>query len=401
MKVIAHHDRRTPVAVIAFAALPTVGLFGGGAYAAIVVAMAAILLIVNRVDKRLLEVDETLTLVAVLFVLWLWLGWTWSIAPARTASGALQMTALFIAGIVVLGLSQSLASSSTPILRTTLAAAVIGPILLGADLLSGHPILSMVMGPQRADVVYYEKLARGLAQLSVLIWPLLAFGWQSGRKSWALAAGGVLALLLGWQIQNNVAVTISFAFGLLVSAVALAAPRLAAGVLAVLVSAAAIATPFVIQGVGRSLMEFADRIKPSARHRLEIWDYLTARALERPISGWGWQTAQLLPVTDEEKAHYKYFWANGIPHPHDFWVQLWVETGIPGVLLGFAFMLIVLRRISRLPQDTRPFGLAAFATAFMLSLPSFNLSTDSWWCALMATAMLFALLPSARQRLAQ
>jgi O-antigen ligase len=394
-------DWRVLLAAAVFACLPTVGTFGGGSYAAFVIGLTVILLLGEIAERRRPAMDWPLASLAAAFLALIWLGLAWSVAPARTLGGDLQMTGLFVAGLVAIGSRGSIADGSETILRAALVAAVAGPLLLILDLAVGHPIMTLAYGAKSSDQVYFAKLPRGLAQLAVLIWPILAFGWLNGHRRLTGAAAAIFAALLLWQISYNMSVTLSFAVGLVVFALAWRAPRLVAGALAAVTTIVAIGSPFVIQAVGRPLMPIADQIKASARHRLEIWDYITARALERPFSGWGWQTAQFLPVTPEEKAHYKYFWATGIPHPHDFWIQLWAETGVFGLLLGLAFALIVLGRIWRQPQDVRPFGLAAFATAFAVSLPSFNLSTDSWWCALAATGLLFLLLPSARQRLTQ
>jgi O-antigen ligase len=388
---------RTLLAAIVFACLPTVGIYGGGSYAGLMIGLAAVILIADLFAKRQPMIDWTLAALAIPFLVLLWLGLAWSIVPQRTLAGDLQMTGLFIAGIVILGIRQSLFDGSSLIFRAALVATIVGPIVLSLDIAIGHPLLSMVTGHKNSEENYYTKLSRGLAQMAILIWPILAYAWLNGRRRLAMAAVLVFTAFMLWQVAINISGTLSFLFGAAIFGLSLILPRFVLIAATAVVSIVAIATPFVIQLTARPLMALADQIKPSARHRLEIWDYLTARALERPFSGWGWQTAQFVPVTAEEKSHYKYFWENGIPHPHDFWIQLWLETGVFGLLLGLAFTLIVLRRIGRQPQDVRPFGLAAFATAFALSLPSFNLSTDSWWCALAATGLLFALLPSARQ----
>ncbi len=399
---ITNWNGRIIVAAAVFACLPTVGLYVGGSYAALVIGLAAILLVGEGLSRRWPDWDSTMVVLAFLFLILLWLGLAWSIMPAITLSGDLQMTGLFVAGLVLLGLHRAISPGASAILRVIAIAAVIGPVILLIDLAAGHPLLSSITGRAAGDNVYYAKLSRGFGQFAVLIWPILAFTWRTSRRWQAALITILFAALLVDQGENNVAITVFFPIGLLVAFAATAVPKLVVRGLGACVIVAALGTPFIVHEIGRRFMASAETVKLSFRHRLEIWDFMTAHAFERPLSGWGWQASRFLHVTAEEQGHYKYLVAEHIPpHPHDFWIQLWVETGVLGVILGLTFTLIVLWRISRQPQDIRPFGLGAFATAFGLSLPSYNLGTDSWWCALAATAFLFALLPSARQRITQ
>ncbi|HLB99314.1 MAG TPA: hypothetical protein VJK90_16690, partial [Acetobacteraceae bacterium] len=79
-------------------------------------------------------------------------------------------------------------------------------------------------------------------------------------------------------------------------------------------------------------------------------------------------------------------------YPHNQWLELWVELGVPGAALGLAFALLLLHRIRRLPEPLRPFAYAAFAAAMSFASVEYEVVTDSWWCALAASAVLFAIL---------
>jgi O-antigen ligase len=194
-------------------------------------------------------------------------------------------------------------------------------------------------------------------------------------------------------ISYDITAKLSVAAGLAALLVALVAPWLVAGALALGAVIAATLTPVIALDFGKSLLPLAARIKPSAVHRLEIWDYMSRRAFERPWTGWGWWTARDLPIRPEELARYKYVTPAGSPHPHGNWVQLWVETGVVGVALGLVFALLVIWRVWRMPKPYRPFGLACATSVFVIALASFDLASDSWWAVLAATATLFAILP--------
>jgi len=46
--------------------------------------------------------------------------------------------------------------------------------------------------------------------------------------------------------------------------------------------------------------------------------------------------------------------------------------------------------IWRLPRSLRPYACASFVAAQTLCMTSFELSTDSWWAALVVTTLLFS-----------
>jgi O-antigen ligase len=162
-----------------------------------------------------------------------------------------------------------------------------------------------------------------------------------------------------------------------------AVPRLAAGAQTLLM----ITLPVWLRLAASHRAAFATHIKASGIHRLEIWDYMTARVAERPVLGWGLGAANAVPIRPEELSHYRFVTPQGV-YPHQQWLELWLEVGVVGVLIALAAALLVLGRIDRLPPHTREFGFAAFATAMTISFSNFEITTDSWWAALAGTAFL-------------
>ena len=68
-----------------------------------------------------------------------------------------------------------------------------------------------------------------------------------------------------------------------------------------------------------------------------------------------------------------------------------METGFLGLLLGLAFALLVLWRIFALAPALRPYAFAAYVMAMAVASLGFEITTDSWWAALAASAALFSL----------
>ena len=118
-------------------------------------------------------------------------------------------------------------------------------------------------------------------------------------------------------------------------------------------------------------------IKASGVNRLELWDYMTARVLERPLLGWGLSSAGAVPISPAELAGYSFVMGPGT-YPHNQWLELWIETGALGAMAGLLFASVVLRRIWRMPAPLRPFAYAAFTSAITgVACINFQVTTDS------------------------
>jgi len=368
------------------------GTFIGSGYAAAAFGFGLLLFLGGASRRQWPDFDRPLLAIAILFVALCWASSVWSIAPQHTIHGALQITLIFAGCLLLLGGNRYLRRNAHTILYATVIAAGIGAALALFDFRTDFPIMRHFLPANAFWVAVGAKMDRGLSYLIFLVWPLFAYAWQFRRRAWACGLAALVAALIA--SSYGITAQLSLATGLVAFAIAIVAPRLVAVGLAAVTCIAAALTPILALDFGARLLPLAARIKNTAVHRLEIWDYMSRRALERPLTGWGWWTAHMLPIRPEELARYQYVTANGSPHPHGNWVQLWVETGIGGVALGLAFVLLILWRAWRLPRPYRPFALACCASVFTIALASFDLATDSWWAALAATGLLFTILPA-------
>jgi len=88
----------------------------------------------------------------------------------------------------------------------------------------------------------------------------------------------------------------------------------------------------------------------SLSHRLGIWAFSSTRALERPLTGWGFSTARAIPggrknllILGEPNDD-----APSIPlHPHNATIQIWLEAGAPALIL---VLLVVARAVWAIPR---------------------------------------------------
>jgi O-antigen ligase len=231
------------------------------------------------------------------------------------------------------------------------------------------------------------KYNRGLDYLVILIWPVLAYWTNHDKKlNLAMVASLTIPVLLSLSGTARAAVLVGLAAYLSVLGMPILAPRL--------IRLKACLIPVLLPPL---LWWFADyrtavssHIPTSGLHRLEIWDYMMHRIMERPWLGWGTMSSKLVPISPEEISHYVFADGMGI-YPHNQWMQFWVELGAAGVILALAFVWVVIRRIDQMPGPLKPYAYAAFTAAFATSLFNFEFSTDSWIAALAVTALVFGL----------
>src|SRR5262249_51184226 len=159
-----------------------------------------------------------------------------------------------------------------------------------------------------------------------------------------LALGFMFALLPALQMTESRAAKLAFLLALVTGAVARFFPVFTRRALAVgaLLSAG---WPFYVQKLFNSHETWPDWLRGTASWnvRFEMWDYFSFRVIERPFFGWGLGSAHTLPLEGPHSSMYRYI-SQPVPHPHNAMVQLWVELGAPGVLMGILFMLFMLRQ---------------------------------------------------------
>ena len=123
----------------------------------------------------------------------------------------------------------------------------------------------------------------------------------------------------------------------------------------------------------------------NAAQRMEIWDFLGAKILQKPFLGWGMDVTPSFTLPADNI----YFRHEHVLHPHNAALQLWVELGMIGVMIGIAFLAMTLSRLSNIKDNS--FMLAAFTTITAISLTGYGLWQGWWLCLIFLTVVLFRL----------
>jgi exopolysaccharide production protein ExoQ len=375
-------------AILVFAGLPTLGLAAGPSYSSMIIGLAALQLLSGMgAGRGLPPIDRPFAAIAGVFLLLCWASATWAIVPRESLRAALGLTGVLAALLVFLTGRYDRPEVVERLFRVLLIAIVVGISLACLDMALGYPLESVIS--TKPGVHAATKYNRGFDYLVLIAWPVLAHaGWR--RRWWAICVLG-LAMAVMLTLTLSLAARAEVAAGVVVLLLAWIAPRLTAILLAWGTAAYVVVLPVALHLMAARRAALAAFLKHSGVNRLEIWDYMTARVFEHPMRGWGLRNASFVPIHPDELAHYLYTDPHGI-YPHNQWLELWVELGALGAVLGLVFALLVLWRVRRLPESIRPFAYAAFASAMTLASVNYEVVTDSWWCALTASGLLFSIL---------
>lgn len=306
----------------------------------------------------------------------------WALTTSAWTLHADHGQAFRLAGVVVIGITllASLRSSrAKPMVRAAaIAAALTTSLLLTAFAMSATFVEAVA--PSHPEL-FQRGLSRGFAILATICWP--AFAAALKLRRWRIPAFLVLAATVSGalMLSGTDAPLLAFLFvGIPLFAIGAwlkgRAVFLTFSALAIWLCIAPTATPLLWPS---SLASHSD-IPQSWRHRALIWSHTSDRIAQNPLMGYGLDSSRAFPDRLEFDGHL----IKAIPlHPHSASLQIWLETGAIGAMLGAAALLTVGAGLARIFEHDR-LGAAAVcscAAAFALvSNVSFGVWQEWWLC---------------------
>ncbi len=370
------------MAVAAVALAPVAVFAPNGTVVLIMLAGAALALDPGhrRAARALLSATELRLLVA--FLGFAALAALWSFDPWRGLGLALRLALLFAAGLVLVAAAAAMPPREAGVAHRGMA---LGGLLLVLLMLveagSGAALTRFLRGLDESALQVLSNgapLSRGGIALALFLWPCVAVlpAWY-GR--WSVPVVLIAAAAALW-LQPVEATVIAGVAGAAVFAAVRLRPRAAGGRAGLLVVALLLVPPLVA-GLLPAFYDASElaALEPSHRHRVQIWSYALERIGERPLLGWGFDSARELMGTGAGAAFAD---APMSLHPHNATLQAWLELGLPGVALLVAFGYRLWRRAAGLGSAAAPAALAGFAATLVFTEISRG-AWQHWWLALL------------------
>jgi O-antigen ligase len=250
--------------------------------------------------------------------------------------------------------------------------------------------------PTTATGILERNPGKGVSILVALAWAGIG-ALLAARGRWRIALAAALAATTGaLALQFHMAANAAgFLAGLGGFALGWLAPRLGPTVVSGVIAAWLLLAPWLTPMI-LALPGVTAGLPASWRMRGEIWRFASARIAERPLTGWGLDSARQFSDT--------ILTLDGLPfhaiplHPHSFSIHVWLETGAVGALLLAAAIVAGGRTASAAFARSRP-AAAALTAAMAAVAVIWNVSYGAWQEWWFATAFLAVAWTGALRRL--
>lgn len=311
----------------------------------------------------------------------------WTVTPASAAARA-----GIILPVILLGawsgviLSDRASTLDSVPARAWIAGQTLGLALMLIELLFDQPLRALVGAP--VNEMSILRLNRSAVAFACFLWPTLILLTQENRFRTAAAIS--FATIAAVFLSHSQSAQLGLIAGGVFLAIAFWRERFARGLIASLPILLALVMVPLAQVLRWFDIELANHLPLSFRQRIEIWDFTARRVGEHLWFGHGLDSSRHIDNAGEVSA----FQAAGNPilplHPHNAFLQLWLELGLVGATLGVLALAGAILAFGRAAAPTRPYLLAAAAAAIAMLAVAYGLWQGWWIGALVLTVLLCA-----------
>jgi exopolysaccharide production protein ExoQ len=394
-------DRQTraealAVYLLAFLFLPLASIAAAQIWVlAVVAALAVAVARLRRGTLLQLSVGPLAMLLAMLAI-WGALTAVWSIAPERSIATAGR---LFLVAVCITVLIQAAIDLDPEerrhCARFLAAGTAFGIVVILVEVVTSGAIA--VLLDSEAQLGHeLDRLNRTGSVVAMLVWPAALVTAQLYGRYRAAAVIAFCAIVL--VIVAPRSPLVAFVIGSGAFAVGWLSQRWGKRFLLAGFLVAVVIVPF-LDAITTPIVDFlvANVAAPNSEvHRLRVWEFASSRILERPLGGWGLDTARVVPGSDQMLPLFAHgtgpiVTGKAIPlHPHNALIQVWLELGLVGVLVVAGLFVLI---VAAIPESTRnhagpAVAIAAAATGFAVAELGFGIWQGWWMAALGVTAVI-------------
>jgi O-antigen ligase len=359
---------------------PALGVFAPHGEAALLVVAAVLLALSGGWRAIGAAVPRDIAALLIALLVWAAISAAWSANPARTLARAGQIAGLCAIGMVVVSAALSLGDDQARRVRAAAVAGLVVAMALLAEERLTRAFLAALAKPEVASAgnpVWWWIFKPGITILSILVWVAMVDGVRKGRM--LLGALAILAVAALAILISGGTALVALVAGLIAYALSRNFPtRTPMAIAAALIFVGAAVVPWSAHMI-LAQPALIDPITAAARsftHRLLIWDFVTTNILTHPLLGWGLDASRAIPGGKDIIEGM----GERLPlHPHNALLQLHLELGVPGLLLGIALAVRICMRVGDGFDATGRAGARAMTfAAICFAVASFSV-WQSWW----------------------
>jgi exopolysaccharide production protein ExoQ len=334
------------------------------------------------------------------------LTWFWSITPGETLKTGIHLAATFFGAAVLYAAAGGLSKNECKIFQNgMILGGFIGFALIAFEFATNAWLSRFLYGLDGKllfliDEGYTAALNPGLAATALYFWPWSLAVWKRFRPP--VAVTGISSAALLFLLSQSEVVVLCLIAGSVACALALVASRIMPLLLAAVVALGVLAAPAIPGLIPDPMVpgKSPPYLSPSAIHRIVIWKNAVKHIREKPIFGSGFDTTRGLYGV-EDKVRYlatektgKVAWDSNyepIPlHPHNGFLQVWLELGAVGAVILLGLLLAVIRDVYQLVPGrvNRAATLGMMTTWLSIAASSFG-AWQGWWLASVFLAAAF------------
>jgi O-antigen ligase len=353
-----------------FALLAPVGILAPNGLAVLLAVIGLAVLLESRLST-LTQLSRPLLLIVAAIVLLCGVSIAWSIDPAEGVDGWVRSSLTMLGGLLVVGRIIGADNS----VRYTWVGALLAGYSFAAVVMAVQVASMVLLTPEQSLFALWNRGQTnysGLMSRPACVLAILApVGVTIARRRYGNVGAGALALAVAGSVfgLDSMAASTALVAAAAVGGLAAFAPRhahalMAGGLALVVLAAPVVATSDILHG----LAERRD-ISVSIFHRAAIWQFAAERIAEKPLFGWGMQSARAIPAAKETVARS----AELMPlHPHNGPLHVWLEFGAAGALLAAALMALLALCARGAP------ALATLAAGFAVASVGYGI-WQGWW----------------------
>ena len=263
---------------------------------------------------------------------------------------------------------------------------LIGLALYAFEWIADYPLLRAYQQSQNTnfDPSYYNRPLTYFSLLAVSL-------WQASCLARWFRIGASVTVAIATMGGASMAATLSICLAAVVFVIRFATKQTVGqtfGRFALISSLAyVIALPFALNALPELDEAMLTRLGPSeVQSRLHIWKYAASQTRERPGFGFGPNASESFA---EQPTIERILMIKGKPvrwsttpiqsHPHNNFVQIWLEYGSLGIVLVVLILMVIARRIDRAPgRYLQSAQLSLWVAYFVVMSTAFGAWQTDW-----------------------